>query len=397
MVAIYKESSVKQIDFWTFEIATTSSISMSSRAWFNLDEEVSSMLNPKDSNYLVILSSTKVTVLSYLDYMSSATVKTITHNVIDFSSSGNLVDMKGLHANNLFCILDQTNFKIQIYNFIDSAYYYEYEVNSSYSDLSTVTISGDDNYIIFTTKQNEEIKLLKSANVASSSAETPQDSDSDENSSEGENPQTSNDTQYPESSDTTKESGETEENLGEHQPSEKKDYFSNPVTKYAINTVVIGSFVGVGLSGAAANSCPNFGVALVKMLQLIEILGKFLYIPVIYKGLLLDGLSGINDIGDAVTLPENIFLDKVDESVSTKGKITVYSTSSYILKTIPLTTLQVIILLLFKLFFNLLGKSNNVIKKVYSLVSMLEWYTMEATLIEIFFYTTLGLKIGNYT
>lgn len=230
--------------------------------------------------------------------------------------------------------------------------------------------------------------LQNETSDSSKSINSPESSDIRDNTAENENPE--------ENSELNENESTTENNLKLHQPSKNAEYFSNPIMKYTLNTIVIGSFFGIGISSTAASSCPNFWVALVKTLQLIEILGKFLYIPVIYQGWLLDGLSGINDIGDAVTLPEDIFLDKVDESTASKGKITIYYTSSYVIKTIPLTLLQVIFLLLLKLLFTLIGKNKKYIKTIYSLVRTLEWYTMEATLIDIFFYATLGVKMGNY-
>lgn len=262
--------------------------------------------------------------------------------------------------------MDKTNFKIKIYDFLDNSFYFEYIVDSSYGELGTVSISGEDNYIAFTTNQKEEIKLLEGDIVFNSDVTAIQNSSSDEN------------------------------NLGIHEPSNNTEYFSNMITKYAYRILTLSSFIGVNLSGSTDNSYPNVGAALLKTFQLIEILGKFLYIPVIYKGILLDGLSGINDIGDAVTLPENVFLGKVNESASTKGKITIYSTSSYVLKTMPVITLYVIILLILNLLFTLIGKNKKYIRKIYDMIKLLEWYALETTLIDTFFFSTIGLKIGNF-
>lgn len=101
-------------------------------------------------------------------------------------------------------------------------------------------------------------------------------------------------------------------------------------------------------------------------------------------------------MGDPVTIPENIFLDKVYESASSKGKMTVYSTSSYVLKTIPFNILQVVLIFIAKFILAFIGKNKKKTRKILNLVNMLEWYVLETSLIDIFFYATIGLKIGNY-
>jgi hypothetical protein len=122
-------------------------------------------------------------------------------------------------------------------------------------------------------------------------------------------------------------------------------------------------------------------------------LGKFLFIPVVYRDLLLDGLNGIHDIGDVVTLPEDTFIGNVDEGTKMIGKMTVYQVSSYSLKTVPLTIIQVVLLFILRLFFQAVAdKKEGILLKMKVIFKQLEWFTLEATLIDVFFYTTMGLK-----
>lgn len=221
--------------------------------------------------------------------MTSLGDLTTEYNSFDLTSSLRiLVDMKILHSKNVFCLLDQANYKVLMFNYLNNTSYFEQDIDDDYGTLQTLSISGDDNFIAITSTSKKEIKLLKSS-LKTSTIE-------------------SSDSSKPIDSSETETESETINSLGIHAPSGNVDYFSNPITTYAVQIAVIGSYLGFTMSAASASNCPNFGVALIKMIQLVEILGKFLYIPVIYQGWLLDGLSGINDIGDAVALPEDIFI-----------------------------------------------------------------------------------------
>lgn len=72
MFAIYEHSeTTRSIMFGTMDINPWP---FEWRGSFTPDEEVIEMINPKDSDYLVFLTSQKVTVLNYLEYMPTASV-----------------------------------------------------------------------------------------------------------------------------------------------------------------------------------------------------------------------------------------------------------------------------------------------------------------------------------
>ena len=50
----------------------------------------------------------------------------------------------------------------------------------------------------------------------------------------------------------------------------------------------------------------NFGSAMIKMFQIIEILGKLLYLPVYFQGLLLNVLYSVEQLSSLVSLPSDL-------------------------------------------------------------------------------------------
>ena len=50
----------------------------------------------------------------------------------------------------------------------------------------------------------------------------------------------------------------------------------------------------------------NLGSALIKMFQIIEILGKLLYLPIYFQGFLLNVLYSVEQLGSLVSLPSDL-------------------------------------------------------------------------------------------
>jgi hypothetical protein len=95
---------------------------------------------------------------------------------------------------------------------------------------------------------------------------------------------------------------------------------------------MIGSVIFNFLS--ASNLCGiKFGVALVKIFQLIEILAKLVFFPVFYSGILKDVLYVIYKMGDPFDLdPQTLLSYSVDLNISSnRGKITLFEEYSNIL------------------------------------------------------------------
>lgn len=129
---------------------------------------------------------------------------------------------------------------------------------------------------------------------------------------------------------------------------------STPIRITAWTAAAVAAFGGVG--GACSVGFLNFGAAMIKMFQIIEIIGKFLYLPIWYKGLLLEVLFSVAQLGDLVEIgPDSI----VSSSESYSGrkerywtKFTVYKEYNNVLQSVPMSS---IILSVSKINFQLLS------------------------------------------
>jgi hypothetical protein len=77
-------------------------------------------------------------------------------------------------------------------------------------------------------------------------------------------------------------------------------------------TVVMVAMIGALGSGVSVG-CLNIGSAFLKLFMIIEVIGKFLYLPIWYKGALLDTLYSINVLGELVELNPDTFISQDDE------------------------------------------------------------------------------------
>lgn len=84
---------------------------------------------------------------------------------------------------------------------------------------------------------------------------------------------------------------------------------SNSYTKAVLISILITAFIGQGAT-AMRFYCLNIGTGFVKFFQIIEILGKFLFIPVSFNKELRDLLYSINNLGEVIELPPTFIIKK---------------------------------------------------------------------------------------
>jgi len=128
-----------------------------------------------------------------------------------------------------------------------------------------------------------------------------------------------------------------------HEELRVKEQFNSPefatfnstsLTKgYTTAAVVTG---GVMLAGTFSLMCFNLGVGLLKFFMVIEVAGKFLYIPVFFNGALLNGLIGLAKLRDVLELnPFFIFGDDTTEEERFWGKMTNYGEFKNVFQSMP--------------------------------------------------------------
>lgn len=80
-----------------------------------------------------------------------------------------------------------------------------------------------------------------------------------------------------------------------------------------------------GVSSVCSVAMMNLGSALIKMFQIIEVLGKLLYLPIYFQGILLQVLYAVEQLSSLVTLPPNLILKSQDPNKSKyQMKFTIY-------------------------------------------------------------------------
>lgn len=125
-----------------------------------------------------------------------------------------------------------------------------------------------------------------------------------------------------------------------------KNIFENRASKII---AVVGRGAALGASffgGGSTNSCGSSSYSFIKMFQIIEILGKLIYIPVYFSGELNDILEGVNKLADPIEIPPDLIMKgNLKESHTTfRGKI--YENGEYgrILQAMPVSVLIFILL-----------------------------------------------------
>lgn len=106
----------------------------------------------------------------------------------------------------------------------------------------------------------------------------------------------------------------------------------------------------------------EFSTAFIKLFQVIEILSKFVYLPVWYKGLLLEILYSFSQVGEMISASSETLAKKEDFTEGLKfrywSKLTIYGEYHNILHAQPVSSMVIILLLCLKL----LWKGFNLVK-----------------------------------
>jgi hypothetical protein len=202
---------------------------------YALSDKAELMSQSQGTDYLVlIVDDSDVVVLDFNDYMvDGGGPNTATVNTFTLANSAEAETMTLVSSANQMFYFDSVNKKMNLVNFLDSSLIYEHDLSTpDHGELETVSASPDGHYTVFTSEFISGIKLFRNKFPPEPEVKTiPQE----------------------------------EERFGVHQPSENASYFSNPFTTISVQTAKYIGLLGVGITAANAQSCPNIGVALIKM------------------------------------------------------------------------------------------------------------------------------------
>lgn len=132
--------------------------------------------------------------------------------------------------------------------------------------------------------------------------------------------------------DETDEKNETEDSL-------LNDLLRNSATT---NTAAAGKLliISSGLSGGVLPLCGQFAFSMVKLFQIIEILAKLFFLPIIFSGKMDSILSAIAHLGDPIEVSPHILVsgELQDGYMNYKGKIFKFQEFANILQSTPFST-----------------------------------------------------------
>lgn len=171
------------------------------------------------------------------------------------------------------------------------------------------------------------------------------------------------------------------------------DILKNKATS---NTAAAGKIliVGSSLSGGVFPMCSHIAFSMVKIFQVIEILAKLFYLPVVFSGNMDTILSAISELGDPIEISPNILIsDKLEDGyMNYKGKIFKFEEFANILQSMPISTSFYMLLELVLLISNSM-KCFNKGKRVYQLVSSIRIFFIEISVIDLWFYAILNITL----
>ena len=126
---------------------------------------------------------------------------------------------------------------------------------------------------------------------------------------------------------------------------------NNGVTQGIVGSLVVAGVVGY-TSSILNVGCFNPGVGFIKFFQIIEILGRFLFIPVVFDPDLHDVLFGINELGEFVDFDHDILVKT--PTIELKGqyrywfKLTIYNEWKNIFQSMPLSIVLLSLILILR-------------------------------------------------
>lgn len=93
---------------------------------------------------------------------------------------------------------------------------------------------------------------------------------------------------------------------------QKPDTVITRFSKSSTSKVIMVSLAAIGIVGSAGGACSlgfmNIGSAIIKLFIIIELIGKFLHLPIWYKGALLETLYTLSQFSDLVQLKPETFV-----------------------------------------------------------------------------------------
>lgn len=182
----------------------------------------------------------------------------------------------------------------------------------------------------------------------------------------------------------------------DHMPSGRVEDLKKYYLNVTFTSVYGASAVGMAASGATVGFCPNWGSPFLKLIQLIEIYGKFLFMPIVFKDWLLDGLWTFDNLSEFIELKEDSILKSGQHKDGYNGKISIYHVENLILRSIPTICLQIVMVFIFNLLL-LISKRLLKIKlvKPSNFLEHFEWFVVEAHFIDLIF--AGGVSILKYS
>jgi hypothetical protein len=140
----------------------------------------------------------------------------------------------------------------------------------------------------------------------------------------------------------------------------------------------------------------SFVMAFIKLFQIIEILGKLIFVPVHYSGVLLEVLLAVYHIGDPIDISSELLTPgKYQDSIAGyMGKITFYEEYGNLLQAMPLVVGLFLLITLIKLIVGLVrNTTSGSIEKTKGLLKRLSLLFLEVKLVDVSFYIVLNIFV----
>lgn len=176
-------------------------------------------------------------------------------------------------------------------------------------------------------------------------------------------------------------------------------FFYSPISTNAATAgkiLVISSSVSEGFFPL----CSHFAFSMIRLFQVIEILSKFVYIPVVYSGKMESFLNSISGLTGPIEISPEIFIQEEvqDGYMNYKGKIFNFGEYANILQSMPISVsfyifLELVLLVIFCTCKNQLKYKQSKTTKLRRLVSSLQIFFIEANIIDFWFYALLNITL----
>lgn len=146
--------------------------------------------------------------------------------------------------------------------------------------------------------------------------------------------------------------------------------------------------------------CSHFAFSMIRLFQIIEILSKFIYVPVVFSGKMESFLNSISGLTGPIEISSEIFIHgKVQDGyMNYKGKIFKAGEYANILQSMPISTTFYIFLEFFLLIISWtcqkkLNSRKSRVTKLKRLVSYFQIFFIETNIIDFWFYALLNITL----